>query len=488
MSFGQPTDAEVDSIGFMPFTWIQDGAKISVHPINYEIARAKAIRQIYAMYLKGWDGYSIWTGKPLAIDTKKLSQYWTEWNSALVSHKIGGYDNEDEVLFKDRFAKFLKKLRSGQIQGKDNNLETAKGQAQGKMGEWWENTKNAVASGDVFGAAAQGGTLAMTAAAGVAAFNFAKGKVKNVSRIMDYDKGLKDLEYKEGDSWWTRRKKDAKRLKRKAQAALTIKEWRGTKAAGVTYGDVRDFWLDSGALDLFSNGQIMGTVGAAIPLLQFLIKRDILPKAPKVAKSNEIHDLMHWFYGMAGIKGYDWKQVIGDEASQAGFAQVFLEYLKYKVLPQWNRVEQLLSDEITHKTEETQTKLLKGVIKLNTLMSQKGIFNFMYKFLRFPNMKVKVIDYSNAGLLDRIKLNQYRKEMGIPDAKGKDAILKTWQGIWSKIGGMSDSQLEESINSLRELMKKAEFEARFTGDYTYLKQLKQFWDRLEKEKQARLDA
>ena len=31
----------------MPFTWIQNGVKISAHPINLELARAKAIRKIY---------------------------------------------------------------------------------------------------------------------------------------------------------------------------------------------------------------------------------------------------------------------------------------------------------------------------------------------------------------------------------------------------------------------------------------------------------
>ncbi len=45
--FGQPADAEADSIGFMPFTWMQDGAKISVHPILYELERAKGIRKLY---------------------------------------------------------------------------------------------------------------------------------------------------------------------------------------------------------------------------------------------------------------------------------------------------------------------------------------------------------------------------------------------------------------------------------------------------------
>ena len=249
----------------------------------------------------------------------------------------------------------------------------------------------------------------MGTAAGVAAYKAVKEKVENVKRIFNYDKGGEDLEYKEGDSWWERRKKDAKRLKRKAQAALTVKEWRGTKASGILYGDVRDFWLDSGALDLFNNSTIMGTTGAAIPLIEFLIKRGILPKAPSADKATAIHDLMHWFFQMAGIKGYDWKQVVGDEASQAGFAQSFLEYLKYKVLPQWNTVEQLLSDEITYKTHETQKKLLKGVILLNSLMSPKGIFDFMYKHLRFPNMEIRLIDYSNAKGDDKDKLDQFRK-------------------------------------------------------------------------------
>ena len=174
--FGQPADAESDSIGFMPFTWIQDGAKISVHPINYEIARAKAIREIYNRYLKGWEGYSFWSGKPLAIDTKELAEYWTEWNSALVSHKIGGYDKEDEVLFKDKFGKFLKKLRAGQIQGKDNSLETAKNQAQGFFSEKFEKLGETVSSGDLSSALKTGNTWVVMATAGVAAY-------KNVKKI-----------------------------------------------------------------------------------------------------------------------------------------------------------------------------------------------------------------------------------------------------------------------------------------------------------------
>ena len=75
---------------------------------------------------------------------------------------------------------------------------------------------------------------------------------------------------------------------------------------------------------------------------------------------------------------------------------MFLEYLKYKVLPQWNTVEALLSDNITYKTPESEKKLSAGIALLNTMMLPKSLFEFMYKHLRFPNMKVKIVDYSNA--------------------------------------------------------------------------------------------
>ena len=53
---------------------------------------------------------------------------------------------------------------------------------------------------------------------------------------------------------------------------------------------------------------------------------------------------------------------------------------------------------------------------------------------------------------------------------------------------MSDEKLEAAIKKLSFFMKKAELEARFTGDYTYLKLLNQYWNRFDKEKQVRLDA
>jgi len=53
---------------------------------------------------------------------------------------------------------------------------------------------------------------------------------------------------------------------------------------------------------------------------------------------------------------------------------------------------------------------------------------------------------------------------------------------------MSDSELDRTTTLLKNALQKGEFEARFTGDYTYVKQLKQYWDKLDTIRQARLDA
>lgn len=45
--FGTPVEAETGSVGFMPFTWIQNNARISVNPVGYEIERAKALKKLY---------------------------------------------------------------------------------------------------------------------------------------------------------------------------------------------------------------------------------------------------------------------------------------------------------------------------------------------------------------------------------------------------------------------------------------------------------
>ena len=144
----------------------------------------------------------------------------------------------------------------------------------------------------------------------------------NVKRTLSYDKKLKEPLLSKEDKklpWYKRGLKLAKNFVKKQVRKVTtggrLLLLRGHKFFDIMYGTIRDFWLDSGALDLFNNSTIMGTAGAAIPLLQFLLDKGILKKAPSAENSNPIHDLMFWFYNYAGIKGYDWKQVVGDAPS-----------------------------------------------------------------------------------------------------------------------------------------------------------------------------
>lgn len=465
--FGQPADAEADSIGYMPFTWYQDGAKISVHPIVYEAHRAFAIRKIYEEYLKGWDGVGFWGGVGSAKppDPKKYAKYWTEWNHAVISHSWHEYTKPENALYKNKFGRFLERLRAGNLKEHDNTLQGAK-----------ELSNSYSAKSD----------LKLEKDEGYISTKAARWAVEgNYDRLQSG----RHHEFAENSSlgFWENRRRKGERKKRAKEAQKMLKDWSNKEFFGIKYGAIRDFWMESGAIDLFRGSSIYGTTKVATPLIEFLVKSKILNKAP--GAQNALQHLMHWFYKFHGITGFTWSQVMGDERDQAGFAQVFLEYLKYKVLPQWNVVERLLGDDLTYRSDETRQKMLKGVELLSKLMNQKSLFEFMNDHLRFPNMVIRIIDYSNAkGAYQRKTLDKYRSDMGIPDANGKDKILKEWQGIWGKIGDMTDEELDASINKLRGLMAKAEFEARYTGNYAYLKQLTQYWEKLDKEKQARLDS
>ena len=63
--------------------------------------------------------------------------------------------------------------------------------------------------------------------------------------------------------------------------------------------------------------------------------------------------------------------MVGDEITQAGFAQLFLEYLGYKVFPYWKKAESLLSDDVTNRTDESAKKFTKGVYSLLYAMTPK---------------------------------------------------------------------------------------------------------------------
>lgn len=65
-------------------------------------------------------------------------------------------------------------------------------------------------------------------------------------------------------------------------------------------------------------------------------------------------------------------------------------------MPQWNVVEELLSEDITRKTEETKKNMMAGVEKLHELLNGNAIMAYLDEHLRFPNMKVALITLDNA--------------------------------------------------------------------------------------------
>ena len=160
------------------------------------------------------------------------------------------------------------------------------------------------------------------------------------------------------------------------------------------------------------------------------------------------------------------------------------------VLPQWNICEQLLSDDITYKTDETWAKMKSGIEKLHELLFPDSIFKFLKEHLRFPTMKVNIIDYANAdqypGALR--KLDNYRKGMGIPIPAEKSQILKKLQPMWGNIPNMSDQELQSNIDYVQKILNGARLESKYTGDMAFENQLSKYLLAFTKEKQARLNA
>ena len=265
---------------------------------------------------------------------------------------------------------------------------------------------------------------------------------------------------------WKKVKKVIDAATRKARALLRFNEWLKVSMNGLEYTKVRDFMLDSGILKWTAMGQILNPIGKAIALSEFLVKINALPKAPSESGANGLHHLMWNFFNYH----YKWANV--DGPMQAAFAQSLIEYLALKVVPQWNICERLLSDDITYKTDETKNKMKDAIGVLHDLLSMDKIMQFLGNQLRFPNMIVKIIDESNATGTQFGKLNRYKTMLGIPTNAKKDEILREWQGVWQKLGGMNDEELQSNIEKIRKQIGVAKLEASGTGDITYENQLR----------------
>lgn len=288
---------------------------------------------------------------------------------------------------------------------------------------------------------------------------------------------------------WRKIKKVIDKAERAARAAARLKAWRDFSTAGLNYGKTRDLMIDDGVMYMFDSGQIVNTTLTAIPLIKKLVDLGILSQAPKADKATSIHDLMWNYFNWTGdVQGYDWSQVVNDPFSQAAFAQSFLEYFAIKVIPQWNVCEQLMSDDITLKTDQTVAALKAGITKLHELLSKQSIMSWLDKHLRFPNMKVTLVTLANANTEEKVKIYKYMQDMGILTTDQKEGILKGWQSLWPSLPSMSDQDLASNIEKLAEQIKTAHIEVKAVGDMTYEHQLRKFYRGFVKERDRRLQS
>ena len=319
-----------------------------------------------------------------------------------------------------------------------------------------------------------------------------QNKANYYRRLEEYDKsGQSTLEEgifnKKGHM-----KKVKKAYARARESEALLKSISEFTVSGMKYGDLRDLMFNDGILDLFMSNTILHSIQAVTPILQFMLDNRMLNKADSNygdgIKATPMTSLMDMFFSYAKIDGFDWKQVFNDMPSQQAFAQSFLEYMAFNFLPQWNAVERLMSGFLTVRDKNSRTLLEEGIKKLIYMFKPTAWIKFMMKYLRFPRMTFKLIDYSNANRKQRVQLDIYRSNLGIPSAAEKDSILKTWIGLWGKISGMSDADLQKNIDLLKPLLEKAQYEAKFTGELGYLDQLQKIWTAFGDERKKRLDA
>lgn len=252
---------------------------------------------------------------------------------------------------------------------------------------------------------------------------------------------------------------------------------------GVNYGDVRDFIINKGVADLFAvGGQIVNPVERVIPLLNFLRSKKFF----KSENDSPLADFISAFFSFNRIFGFDWKKVSWDKPAQAGFAQSFLEYIANVVIPLWNNTEVFLSRWISSGQSDDQlSKFAKPLKALLKAMQPSEIFGWLAEHLRFPKMKIRVVDYPNAHGGDFQKLGTFRLAEGIPPKHKKKGILDAWAGLWDKIPELKDENLNKGIDLIGKQIKAAAYEAKYTGDFTYFRQLQKYQLALVNEKVRR---
>lgn len=112
------------------------------------------------------------------------------------------------------------------------------------------------------------------------------------------------------------------------------------------------------------------------------------------------------------------------------------------------------------------------------IFDQDAVASFLFEHIRFPNANIRIIDYTTPGITDEDieSLDDMRKNMGLKTPKEKTKFLKTLEGVLNRFDNMGNSQSRKKwLLELSEEIDNAEYEAKYTGDKTYLSELVDFY-------------
>ena len=329
---GVPAGPEKDSIGFMPFTWIQDNNRISAHPLKFELERAQAVRKIYewtagqvANIGRWWTGdthFDIEDFKKKVLP--KAFDMWRSWNRVMGEKIKFDYQDKNHIIFGNKFAEFINKWRQGEMDESENTMESVdnkKGYLERlKSAPTWMKVAAAVTApigGAMFFLLKPLAEDAMRAVSKFAV-KAASNIKKTITRTISYDKSEKA----KGDgTFWGNLKAGAKNAFKAAKSAARLAWWRLKSFNGVNYGNVRDFMIDGGVIDLFKGGTVANPIAKAIPLIRELVRMGVIAKDGSASHEDmPMVSLIKGYFDRVNIRGFDWRQLAGDRPALAGFA------------------------------------------------------------------------------------------------------------------------------------------------------------------------
>lgn len=87
--------------------------------------------------------------------------------------------------------------------------------------------------------------------------------------------------------------------------------------------------------------------------------------------------------------------------------------------------------------------LMKGIKRLIGMFAKNSIFEFMGDHLRFPNMKIRLVDESNATKYQLKQIYKFKEDFGIISDKSFGKFLE-------KIGRGDKKDLQKRISMLED--------------------------------------